>query len=128
MSNKWAEFASSPSYRLVDLGRPAVFLIPVRKLKMDALPQPDTVEEELRKFLLANFGAYTVTYVPSFGCWRDGERIIYDECVQYEVSFAGKEHIPLLLGKLARVALITGEKCIYVKSGQYSALVYPLDK
>ena|SRR3989338_7786853 len=123
-SNKWRSL-SSKEYILVDLGRPAVFLLPVRKLKK-RVSRDKTLEEDLHQFIIRNFGAYTTSVIPSFGVWKKEKRaVISDECREYEVSFLGKEKIPLLLKKLAEIATFIGEECIYVKAGQYSALVYP---
>jgi len=84
-----------------------------------------TVEEAIRIFLMAHFGAFTTIPLPYFGVWMDNEIIHYDECCRYEVSFAGKEHIPTLLEFLAEVAMATEEICLYVSAGQYTCLLYP---
>lgn len=121
--SKWKSFTRG-NYTIEDLGRPAVFLLPIKKLqrKMGDV----TIEEELHKFLIDHFGAYTASTIPSFGFWRNAkEATISDECREYEVSFLGKDRIPVLLEKLAKIAAIIDEKCIYVKAGQYSCLVYP---
>lgn len=121
--NKWSEF-ERPEYRLQDLGRPAVFIIPTR-----ALAQPmneETLADNLNQFLVDNFGAYTAMTIPAFGIWRGpGGSLASDESRVYEVSFKGKENIPLLIKKLAQIAELTGEECIYLKAGQYSCLVSP---
>lgn len=125
MKSKWAIFENDDSdYKIQDLGRPAVFLLPSHKLRIKISGK--TVENELNDFLMENFGAFTTTKLPYFGLWRnDDKEVIYDECVQYEVSFAGKEHIPLLLSKLASIAATINEECIYFKAGQYACLVKP---
>ena len=85
-----------------------------------------TVEEDLHRFLVKHFAAYTSALIPSFGIWKNSDEVtIRDECRQYEVSFVGKERIPILLAKIAAVAKFIQENCIYVKAGQYSCLVYP---
>lgn len=123
MKGKWSSFTCD-DYALEDLGRPAIFLIPTKKLRKSR-----KVEKELHKFLVRSFGAYTSSTIPSFGFWRNSKKAtICDECRQYEVSFPGKERISLLLKKLAEIALVLKEECIYVKAGQYSALVYPKRK
>ncbi|MBI2640042.1 MAG: hypothetical protein HYW90_04120 [Candidatus Sungbacteria bacterium] len=115
---KWQQFTGA-SYKLHNLGRPAVFLLPSKKLR-------GRVEKELHAFLIKHFEAYTTTLIPSFGFWRDRRKsIIYDECRQYEVSFVGKEKIPLLLKKLAGIAGRINEECIYFKAGQYTCLIAP---
>ncbi|OGN03312.1 MAG: hypothetical protein A2655_00590 [Candidatus Yanofskybacteria bacterium RIFCSPHIGHO2_01_FULL_43_42] len=123
-SSKWAKFSKSSHYRLVDLGRPAVFLIPDKKLKVKT--EGETVESHIRTFLSDNFGAFTSSTVANFGVWINEERVVFkDRCRVYEVSFNGKHKIPILLKKLAEIARLIGEECIYCKAGQYSCLIYP---
>src|SRR4051812_37598309 len=122
--NKWDGF-KSPNYNIVDLGRPKTFLIPVNKLDIH-LPSGKTVRDDLHEFLLTNFGAFTTTYIPGFGIWRNNKGQTYvDACTKYEVSFVGKERIPLVLTKLAELARAMNEECLYVSAGQYNALVEP---
>jgi hypothetical protein len=119
----WRQFAGG-GYRLEDLGRPAIFFLPVRKLKKKIKGM--SIEKKLHRFLISNFGAYTSSIIPSFGFWRSmGRAVILDECRQYEVSFLGKNCVPVLIRELARIAALVREECIYLKAGQYSCLVYP---
>ena len=121
--NKWAGLGGD-SYKIVSLGRPAIFLLPSHKLRTQM--GDETVEQYLHRFLTENFGAFTTTTVPYFGFWRNNRgRMDYDECRRYEVSFKGKENIPLLLEVLAKIATTIEEDCIYFKAGQYTCLVYP---
>lgn len=123
VENKWLEF-ESPRYRLQDLGRPAVFLIPLSKLRQEI--DGVTIEERLRRFLTANFAAYSATEIPSFGVWLgSGREIVFDESRQYKVSFVGKDRIRLLLEKLRDIAVLAGEECIYFEAGQYACLIWP---
>jgi len=120
--NKWEQFQGK-SFEIVNLGRPAMFLIPAKKLKGKIGAR---TRQELHLFLMSKFGAYSASLVPNFGFWYDSsKRTISDKCIEYEVSFAGKDKIPLLLEKLSELALTLKEECIYVKAGQYSCLVYP---
>ncbi|MDA2922393.1 hypothetical protein MYX07_03965 [Patescibacteria group bacterium AH-259-L07] len=126
MESKWKPFEGQ-EYVIEDLGRPAIFLLPIRKLKI--LIEGTTVKEHLHRFLIKNFGAYTTSTIPGFGFWKDVQKAtISDECREYEVSFLGKERIPTLLKKLAEIACTIREECVYVKAGQYSCLVYPRRK
>ena len=123
MKNKW-EGLSGEGYRIEDLGRPAVFLLPSHKLRM--LLGRSTIEEDLHNFLSENFSAFTTTTVPYFGFWRNsGEKLVYDECRLYEVSFVGKKRLPGLMRKLAEIASAIEEECVYFKAGQYACLIYP---
>lgn len=125
--SKWVGL-TDPSYEIVDLGRPAVFLIPShllqRPISLDQHAQ--TVEQLIEDFLMANFGAFTKTMIPEFGFWiSDGKKKCLDECRRYEVSFLGKERIVPLARLLARVAVIVNEDCVYFKAGQHACLIYP---
>jgi hypothetical protein len=120
--NPWAEFTSA-RFKIVDLGRPAIFLIPAIKLALQGKEFP-TLKEDLEHFLLANFEAFTTSKVPNFGVWKNAENHpVEDACIQYEVSFKGKHRIPLLLEKLTELLILTGEDCFYVKAGQYTMLL-----
>ena len=120
----WAKFAKDPNYKLVDLGRPAIFLIPEKKLRIKIGGQ--TIETILHNFLSEKFGAFTSSIVANFGIWVNDKNVVHkDRCRIYEVSFEGKGRIPILLRKLAEMARLTDEECIYLKAGQYSCLVYP---
>ncbi len=124
MDDKWADWLHGNSYDVVDLGRPANFLVPSHKWKISLGDL--TVEESLHAFLFEQFGAFTTTMFPTAGLWRSGgSEVVYDECRQYEVSFCGKERIPKLLEKLGEIAAQISEDCIYFKAGQYTCLVYP---
>ncbi len=127
VENIWQQFESPDSnYHLQDLGRPAVFLIPLTKLqwKVDGV----ACGEHIQQFLTATFGAcsFRSSPVPSSGIWiGPGQKIELDESLRYEVSFAGKDRIPLLLEELARIAILIEEKCIYFAAGQYACLIHP---
>ena len=122
--SKWRDFMDDPRYHLDDLGRPAFFLIPTKKLEW--VVEGETVQQQLHRFLIAHFGAFTTALVPSFGIWKNAEQeAVVDECRQYRVSFDGKERIPLLAAELARIAALIEEDCIYLEAGQYAATVSP---
>ena len=124
----WHNFGGN-GFTVEDLGRPVNFLLPEKKLQM--MINGETVEAILHNFLIGGFGAYTSAKVPSFGFWKDKNKaVIVDECREYEVSFCRdreKVRIPILMAKLAEIALSIGERCIYFKSGQYSCLIRPTD-
>ena len=123
MPNPWTEFESC-DYRIEDLGRPAIFLIPARKLDWQYMN--GRIRDHLHAFLIEHIGAFTTALIPQFGVWTSaGDRIIYDECCQYEVSFVGKERISLLMRKLAMLARQIEEECIYFKAGEDACLIYP---
>lgn len=123
MQNKWKGF-SSGDYTIKNLGRPAVFLLPTKKLNKKF--GGETLKSNLHKFLIKNFGSYTTSIVPQFGFWKkSNESTIVDECCEYEVSFLGKNRIPLLIKKLSEIASAAKEECVYLKAGQYSCFVYP---
>ena len=112
----WLEFEKRDDYEIIDLGRPFVFLVPVGKLQIKI--GKNTVEERLKKFLESKFAAFTKN--PNIrGYWK-GQ---IDDLVEYEASFLGKEQIPSLLKMLANLSEKIGEKCFYIKAGQYTALI-----
>jgi hypothetical protein len=122
--SKWRDFMNDPRYHLDDLGRPAFFLIPTKKLEWVA--GGETIQRQLHRFLITNFGGFTTALIPSFGIWKDAnQEAVEDECRQYRVSFDGKERIPLLAAELARIAALIDEDCIYLEAGQYAATVSP---
>ena len=123
MRSKWAGFKSA-KYQLLDLGRPAIFLLPAKKLAKKT--NGVSLKDDLHFFLLKNFGAFSASTIPNFGFWKDNANaVIYDKCIEYEVSFLGKGNIPRLLERLAKLAMTIGEDCIYFKAGQYTCLIYP---
>src|SRR3989344_7489715 len=123
--SKWVGL-DNDNFSFVDLGRPAVFLLPLNKLLSGVTIDFMYPENALHSFLLENFGTFTYFPMPSFGVWRNGKQVIcYDACRMYEVSFNGKEKITLFGDKLAKIAVAINEECIYFKAGQYSSLIYP---
>jgi len=120
---KWDEF-KDPSYEITDMGRPGVFLIPSAKLRQVKI-EGKTVEEHLHEYLGKTFSAFTYSPVPTAGFWLNGGCLEYDECRRYEVAFNGKDKIPGFLLELTRIARTLGEKCFYVKAGQYACLLTP---
>ena len=123
MENPWQEFAG-PGYELEDLGRPAVFLIPKKKLETPY--EGGTVKDRIDAFLIVDFDAFTVMPLPYLGCWRNGQQhLVHDECIRYEVSFAGKERIGALVAFLAKIALAIDEDCLYFKAGEDTCLIRP---
>lgn len=124
---KWKGLQKS-GYRLVNLGRPAFFLLPAQKIRQ-VQKDGHTIEHHLNKFLLQHFRAFTISLIPSAGFWKDdGSQVIYDAMYSYEVSFVGKRRIPILLRKLAEIERLIEEDCIYFGAGQYRCLVYPPKK
>jgi len=121
--DKWRRF-KSPKYRLQDLGRPAVFLIPMKKLRQEHNGM--LIEKRLHNFLITNFGAFTTSSTPDFGVWKDfDQNAVVDDSRRYTVAFKGKEYLSPLIEELAQIAILTKEDCVYLEAGQYSTLVYP---
>lgn len=122
--NKWEGLAGNGA-RLMDLGRPAIFLIPANKLD-HIWKGTQTIRGLLHHMLSKRWNAYSTSLVPSFGVYTSGSGLqMKDQCVVYEVSFVGKEGIPELTRLLAKIARRIDEECIYLKAGQYACLVYP---
>jgi len=124
-NGQWKELENS-NFNFVDLGRPAIFIIPVVKLKHEM--DGKTVEQALIQFLMKNYQAYSTLNVQNFGAWMDGKKVIhYDESKLFKVSFVGKERITPLAEFLSKIAKSINEQCIYFEAGQYAALIYPAD-
>ena len=126
MPSKWDQFRNDKKYKLVDLGRDAVFFIPRHKLRKRF--NGTTIEKKLHASLYeSGFTSFNYPNTLYLGFWKNAEgKIIKDKCRRYEVAFPGKERIPLLLELLAEFAKnILRENCIFYKAGQYTCLVYP---
>lgn len=124
LPGKWRGFVNDGSYKILDLGRPAKFLLPSSKLKNKIHGRK--IEYWLHEFLIREFGAFTTGTLPTSGFWRAGNnKIAYDKCRSYEVAFLGKQRIPILMNCLAEIAEVISEECIYFSAGQYTCLIYP---
>lgn len=126
MPNPWREFEDHITGKIEDLGRDAIFLIPVHKLAWPYRSRGYRIEDDLHDFLSANFGSFTTELIPSFGLYRSKEgAMMYDECRKYEVAFVGKDRIPFLMNKLLDIARHIKEECIYFKAGEDACLIHP---
>ena len=112
----------SIKYRMVSLGRPAVFFLPSLKINN---PENRAVLENLHLFLTEEFGGYTVEKGNISGFWQDKAKIDYTEHVKYTVAFKGKERIPKLANFLVKLAKELSEDAIYIETGEDSWLIYP---
>jgi hypothetical protein len=122
--NPWRSF-SQQGYRLVNLGRPAKFYVPMTKIGQTF--REATVDDALAAFLVKEFGAYSRTLLPSYGFWKDDRaRIHYDQCFCYTVAFVGKHRIEGLLRCLGELCSAIQEECLYFEAGEDAALVYPV--
>ena len=123
--NPWTEFEGR-SYEIIDLGREAVFYIPINKLRGN---RGIRIRQDLHLFLMSQFGAYSTSPfkgLATYGYWTDPSKsVVYDESMIFRVAFVGKEKIPTLFERIAQLATEIEEDCIYVQAGQYSGLVRP---
>ena len=101
-TSKWDKIPKGKKYRIVDCGRPAIFLLPAAKLGL-VMPGGAIVQDHLQEFLTANFTGGTLSPREKVGFWFNGREIVYDKCLEYKVSFPGKKKIPLLYDKLAEI-------------------------
>ena len=126
MPSKLDEFRNDKKYRLVDMGRDAVFFIPYRKLHQRI--NGKTIEKKLHDALTQiGFTSFNYPDVLYFGFWKNPQgKIVKDKCRRYEIAFLGKKRIPPLLELLSDFAeKILKENCIFYKAGQYTCLIYP---
>jgi hypothetical protein len=122
---KWQQLAPANG-RVVDLGRPLVFLIPAEKLGWTEQAGA-TVRDRLHEWLVLEFGAFTATQLPHFGYWHSVKQqcVIHDQCIQYEVAFGDEPKVTVALAYLADLARKIDEECIYVKVGEHAAVLSP---
>lgn len=99
------------------MGRVVRFLLPSLKLKQ-AGQQARTVEEELHRFLTAEFGGYTAASGNLFGYWKDDTgREQYGEHREFTVALKEEDKLTDLKKFLAAIARRMGEQCVYLEIG-----------
>jgi hypothetical protein len=104
------------SYAEQPLGDRVSFLLPSLKLK--------PFEGEVHRFLMAEFGGYTVAAGNIFGYWKDdsgGES--YGEHRLFTVALSDPGKLELIKGFLSRLARQLGEKTIYTEIGGRAVLI-----
>ncbi len=107
------------TYREVDIGRPAVFLLPEKKAQKK-------LRDRILKYLRSAFGGATYAQAKT-GEWVDKRGLTIKEGQwEFEISFLGKDRVPSLFQYLAELAYELGEECIYVKCGEETRLIYPV--
>jgi hypothetical protein len=112
-----------PRVKAVRLGKIAVVLLPIEKLKQRS-PRDLPFEQEFHEFLFTNFSGYTVASGNISGHWSDDSgRDHYGEHRQYTVAVAAVEAIRVLEVFLATLAREMGEQCIYLEFGQEAFLI-----
>lgn len=80
------------------------------------------------EFLCSEYGGATHVTARIIGTWIDEKGLVHsDRHVEFEASFLGKERIPRLMQFLAGLAHEVKEKCIYLKLGQYTRAIYPIE-
>jgi hypothetical protein len=98
------------------LGERVSFLLPSLRLK--------PFEGEVHRFLMAEFGGYTVAAGNIFGYWREnsgGES--YGEHRLFTVAVSGAEKLETLKEYLARLARQLGEKTVYAEIAGQAVLI-----
>lgn len=109
------------TFELEDLGRPAIFFLPAKKLT-------ERVRDRILQFLRTEYGgdSHVEPKIRSEikGEWTDAHGAVHaDENWEFEVSFLGKERIPILCQFLAEIAHELGEACVYIKLGEETRLI-----
>lgn len=113
------------------LGKTAVFLLPSLKLKErraagNSVEAGTSVEEEVHRFLLDNFGGYTAAAGNIFGYWKDrNNKESYGEHREFTVALLEDSKLGALKEFLARIAVELDEQSIYLEAGGYSSLIFP---
>jgi hypothetical protein len=103
--------------RVESIGRMSICLVPRKRIKKH--------EKKIHKFLIKNYGAYSRERSKIEGFWVQGKRVIGDKNEKYEVSFEGKDRIPMLVDFLAKLCKDMKEDAIYLTMGDRSYLVKP---
>jgi hypothetical protein len=113
-------------FREKPLGRSAAFLLPSLKLKQPPRASDPSIEASLHEFLMKHFGGYTAQAGNIFGYWREeGGRDSYGEHREFTVAIDTDSKLIVLKEYLARLSHDLGEECIYFRSGEQTALIFP---
>jgi len=113
-----------PTVKRESLGRVAVALLPIEKLKLKS-PRGTPFEREIHDFLVTNFNGYTVSSGNISGHWKDDTgHDHYGEHRQYKVALAAEESIRSFEVFLAEIAAEMREECIYMEIGREIFLIY----
>jgi len=96
----------------------AVFYLPTRKLNPG-------ICDSIHTFLVDNYKAYTKQGGDIKGTWVGERGRVHDVNVRYEVSFEGKNRIPVLVSYLSFLCRELDEEAIYLTMGDRSFLVNP---
>lgn len=115
-------------HKIIPLGNEVQFLLPSLKLRERDLMNVSPVDQ-LEKFLVANYAAFTAHTGNIEGNWKDesGKEIVGEHRL-YSVAFDvnDQQRFDLLMDYLAKLAVQLGERCIYYAIGRPAFLVYPL--
>ena len=109
---------------VIDLGRMAIFFVPVTKLK-EFVSTTQTHEQAIDEALIQRFQGFTKMKMPWEGHYQMGSDVVQDEHVRYEVSFKGKEKVKEFVEFLKTVCRNLGEDSIYLTMGKNSFLIKP---
>jgi hypothetical protein len=106
------------------LGKPAIFLLASLKLKRRS-DAGISVEEEVHRFLMEQFGGYTAAAGNIFGYWvgPDG-RHSYGEHRQFMVALDAEEKVQRLKEFLAKIAGELDEESILLQLGDAVLTIY----
>jgi hypothetical protein len=112
------------SYFEKSLGRNVRFLLPSLKLKQPG-KHGNSLEDDVHRYLVDEFGGYTATSANLFGFWKDdngGQS--YGEHREFTVALVDDEGLPKLKEFLSRVAGEMEEECLYVEVAGQASLLY----
>ena len=113
--------------KVVSLGRPAIFHIPMKKWdNIEYSQRGKTISTLVDEFLVANYHGYTIRGV-SLGKWRlqKGLPVEIESMMEVKASFLGKERIPKLQKFLSGICRLMKEQCLYLEMGEQAYLIYP---
>lgn len=119
---------------LVDLGRPALVLLPMRKYDLLQYgwtnKTPDTL---LRDYCVERFHVVSIVSSHVKGEWRNAEgAMVSDTHQEYRVAFvrhvsdqAQEDRLMRFVDFLSRLCKAMGEDCLYVEFGEQAYLIKP---
>ena len=116
--------------RVVNLGRPARFLIPAYKVHDSKHSKTgQNIPQAIHDFLMQAFGGYNFSLGNKVGFFRGQKSLVEcDESKEFCVAFKEddkKTRVPQLQQFLASICEDINEECIYLECGEDSMFVYP---
>ncbi len=108
---------------IVSLGRMAIFLVPVSKMRAGA--PAETEEDRLDRELMKRYQGVTKVTANVEGSYQLGGKLVREAHIRYEVSFQGADKVLEFVQLLKELCRKLNEESIYLTMGENSYLVKP---